>query len=398
MAPSSAALSQRNTAAFFVLALTIWTVVLAGSFYFAFLTFARSAANGPALSTSALELAAQAAVLAPRPCSSPTPQTRYPELKTWNRGPKDEDEERLRDVLAEAATHAPSAFPNTVIILLSNAGFHEMLINFLHFAGKVDPPVRNYVVFPLDALALQNVTEMNVRMFWPKNGQDFSPRARNFRSDAYNSIVMHKWVLAEQVMSLGFDPFVIDVDNVFVRNPFNFLQDYAKCDCAATTDSQSRHTLEEVEDRWEGQGHRVYINSGFVLWKNTKSSMNMIHEVLKSKLRTDDQDVFCRIIDRMMEAYEKAGKKNLVNVPAMLRHKQCSDLGGFKFSMLPPGLFGSQKMIFEGALWPDRQGFPPYVIHFGYLAGFFSKRQVMYQHGFYYRNLTSNSTDPNVPA
>lgn len=283
-----------------------------------------------------------------------------------------------------------------MIVLLCNEGFHEMLVNFIHFAKETTPPVENFVVFPLDEKEMQVVRGMNVRMYWPKDGLSFSPRARNFRSDAYNSIVMHKWVVAEQVMSLGFDPFVVDVDNVFVRNPFNFLMDYAHCDCAATTDSQSMETLEETETRWVGQKHKVYINSGFVLWKNSQLSMDIIRTVLKNRKDTDDQNVFCSLIDTMMNDYEKAGKKNHVNVPAINRHRQCSDLGGFQFSMLPPGLFGSQKMMFEGAHWPERQGFPPYVIHFGYLAGFFNKRVAMAQYGWYYRNLSES--DMIVPA
>lgn len=371
--------SQTKNLSLFVGLLALWTIILSASFYFASLSPQSPGAQIPC---------EPMVMFKPIEPIKVTEHESVATLQPWNNPPRSEDEERLLGLLKQAAALAHPGFKRTVIILLSNSGFHEMLINFIHFAHKTNPPVLNYIVFPLDQNEFKNVSDMNVRMFWPKDGHNFSPRARNFRSDAYNSIVMHKWVVAEQVMALGFDPFVVDIDNVFVRNPFNFLADYAKCDCAATTDSQSPATLLENDARWNGQGHKVYINSGFVLWKNTQNSINMIRAVLNNNRRTDDQDVFCEIIDDMMDKYEKEGKNNLVNVPPMERHRQCSDLGGFQFSMLPPGLFGSQKMIFEGAIWPQRQGFPPYVIHFGYLAGFYNKRVVMAQHGFYYRPLS----------
>jgi hypothetical protein len=95
-------------------------------------------------------------------------------MEEWNRSPLDDEERRLELLLLEASRESHPFFPNTVILLLCNAGFDEMLLNFLHYAHRTVPPVTNYVIFPLDEGEYQNVSRLPYRYFYPKDGLDFS--------------------------------------------------------------------------------------------------------------------------------------------------------------------------------------------------------------------------------
>lgn len=307
-------------------------------------------------------------------------------LKSWNSAPRNAEEERLDLVLRQAASLAPPHMPNTVIVLLTNSGFHEMLLNFLHHANRVSPPVKNYVVFPLDPGELKNVTRLkNVRYYWPETGLDFSPRARNFRSLPYNQIVVEKFRIAEKVLSLGFNPFVVDVDNVFLRNPFNFFHDFPLCDFMAVSDSIEDKILDEDdEQRWESRGKRMYINTGFILWQNKPNVLHIVRQVINEARKdpgSDDQRIFALLLNELYERNVGSAvqEPNILNVPVMERHKRCANIGGLKASILPPGLFGSQKIVLQTFKLARRQMTPPYVIHFGHLSGFYEKRSFMQQ-------------------
>jgi hypothetical protein len=317
------------------------------------------------------------------------------ELQAWHTKPETEEDLKLERILLRAAQKAPEGFPNTVILLLCNSGFHEMLVNFLHHAHRTVPPVYNYVVFPLDEPEFRNLTidhpYLIPSMYY--DDANFSPRPRNFRSFPYNEIVNHKFFLAEKVMRFGFTPFVVDVDNVFLRNPYNFLVDMPKCDFSAVTDSITSDIKHESEFRWNARGHQVYINTGFILWKNSEHMLRVLQEVItmsKQERDIDDQEFFCRILTRNLLENAKEQdewKRNLVNVPIFQRHLRCSNLGGITANILPPGLFGGQRIVIQSFKLAEAQMTPPFVIHYGHLAGFYEKRNFMNLTGFW--NLTT---------
>jgi hypothetical protein len=182
-------------------------------------------------------------------------------------------------------------------------------------------------------------------------------------------------------LELGFHPFVMDVDNVLVRNPFNFLIGFPICDFSAVSDAIYNKILEESEDRYHFQGHKVYINTGFIYWRNTRLVLDTVRKVVvqTKSVNTDDQDLFCRLLDEFI----LDSKESLVNVHFLKRHQECSRLGPMTANILPPGLFGGQKIVLQTMELARQQMTPPYVIHFGHLSGFYEKRSFMNATGYF---------------
>lgn len=309
-------------------------------------------------------------------------------MHDWNSGPMDDDDRVLERVCLQATRFAPRGFENSVIVLLSNSGFHDMLVNFVHHAHRLNPPVLNYVVFPIENEAARNASADGFRYYYPDGGLSFSRRPRSFQGYAYNLIVFHRWHIAERLLRMGFEPFIIDVDSVLLRNPYNYFIDTPKCDATGVPDSQHFTLLENTEERYADEGNRVWINGGFLLWRNTLTSLWFVRWVSTPTRRfgLDDQSWFCRLLTELMNEHEAANLTNVVNVPILDRLHKCSVLGNMTWNLLPPGFFGSQNVIFRKHRFLDKQMAPPYNIHFNVLLGHDAKKDFMMQLGLW--NLT----------
>jgi hypothetical protein len=264
-------------------------------------------------------------------------------------------EAALLAVLNKATQSNPAALSRLVLVVEANAGFLDFAKNFLHFAQRTKPPVGNLVFASLDARTHDQLTAMGALSFAVAEAS-LSSRAEEFRTPAYNSIVLHKFRLAQQVIALGFDCLVVDADVVLLRNPANFFLDMPVCDAAFSCEGvDSTRLLTRSPARYGNlYDHRNnstpwFVNTGLMLWRSTPPSKRALELFLKSKYRlrnADDQLEFNRYL--ALRARDSPGRG--LDQGFLERGRSCVSFAGLNVTVLPPVLFSTKPMAFVARL------------------------------------------------
>jgi Nucleotide-diphospho-sugar transferase len=177
---------------------------------------------------------------------------------------------------------------------------------------------------------------------------------------------------------------IMDVDVVVLRNPFNYFTDIPACDVAITTDTTPPRITTDNAGRWsestDTADTTVWINTGFMLWRPSNSTKELLEDFALPKYRIpgmDDQFEFNAYLNgRLRDTPDQA------NLHFTQRMKICSTMGGLRMHNLSPWLFGSQRHMFEFGL-PGSAALAPYVIHYNWLSGFDAKKIKMVADGMW---------------
>lgn len=263
--------------------------------------------------------------------------------------PKPSSPQYLEFLLDRAANHTAKVYPEfskLVFIAEANFGFKDMVTNFVHHAKKTSPSLLPHIVFfALDPFVHAHMLRLNITSYLDPT-INFSSKAQGFRSKDYNQIVGHKFHLVLATLKRGFDVFLIDVDVAVLKNPLNYVRDLAKCDMSVTIEDFNPLRLMDLNSTTRFGGwpdFNIFINTGVLLWRNTRSSVALIEEFLRPKWRRpnsgDDQNEF----NKFMLAYfdDSALSKDQVDARSFrkLRYSQCVQYGHVSMLILPPSLF-----------------------------------------------------------
>ena len=160
----------------------------------------------------------------------------------------------------------------------------------------------------------------------------FSPQASGFHTNQYADIVLNKWNVVLRLMKLGYDVLLTDADIVYLRNPFNFFADLPVCDLYVavesgpktykklTTPTEARYSIVALKQFT----FSIWINTGFVYFKNNKDTIQMVKEFLKPAYRipgTDDQQEFNMFLQNRKTASNSRYNPNR-------RDSECSLISG----------------------------------------------------------------------
>jgi hypothetical protein len=286
-------------------------------------------------------------------------------------------------LLLHASTLCPTPSQPAVVLVMVNNGFIDMAIQQLHQMRQTRPPILNVVFVALDLLAYNVLKRKGVAVYRDEN-ETFDAVASDFRTPSYNQIVIHKFLLLQRALELGFDVLMLDVDVVLLRNPFNYFVDFAKCDVLVTVETLPPGIHENTDQRWSGDGVALWINTGFMFWRNSAPSRTLLHAFARPENRRsgmDDQYEFNQFLKASPHAPEA------LNLPWTQRLHQCAVYGGVSMHVLSPYLFGSQRHMFEFNL-AGLAGTVPYMVHFNWISGFNDKRSRMIANGFWNHTLS----------
>jgi len=278
-------------------------------------------------------------------------------------------------MLFEVSKSAPPSIPFMVAVAEVNHGFLPMAVSFYRHLQNLQPPMNNVLFFALDTVSNDTLVRIGAPTFLDDH-DNMSSHAWGFREGGYNKIVLHKWVLASKILRMGFDCVIVDVDIVFLRNPMvYYFADAPACDALVVV--ESKNWGKNNEDRFEGDGIGVLINTGLVILRNTETTRTLVTIFLQPQHRYEDLDDQWEFLF-FMEKRDRCtpGKRN---VPMTQRHTTCSMYGATQVHILPGYLFTSQFY-----LWQSESAYlTPFTIHFNYLSGFASKKQKMAEMGLW---------------
>lgn len=253
-----------------------------------------------------------------------------------------------------------------------NRAFVPMAHNFALWANRTTPPVTNVLYVALDEPARHELMELGLPVWLYEGEEALEQEATEFRTPKYNRIVRAKWILVHAMLELGVEPILVDADIVLVRNPWNYMQDLPRCDLTLGSDSMPPWILENSERRfsyyestWSWKKAPLMINTGFIWFRNTLATRDLVREFLERPPQKDDQHSLNLLMSRR-EGHTR------INPSPLERRTQCSHYAGVSLNILPHVLFGSQEYFTQFEL--DAIAFvTPYMIHANYLTGLETK-------------------------
>jgi len=295
--------------------------------------------------------------------------------------------ENFEACLARAATYAPTLMPKVVALVELNLGFLPMFYNFVNFTKSASPPMDNIVFVALDDESQLAILAKGFIAYRDKR-KNFSQNAEQFRSSTYNPITLHKWELAKRALDLEYEPLILDLDVIVLRNPLNFMHDLPICDLTVVPDTFPPLLLANNDSRFSGYedtiGDYVNINTGLILFRNTRNSVDLVNEFLLPRYRRniDDQEEFRRFLVQR-DRNSTCQQDRHINLSFKERRLQCSKFACFSLNILPPALFSNQRQCFEFQL-AQQTIVTPYTVHFNWIfKGYVDKVRRMRQVGLW---------------
>ena len=148
--------------------------------------------------------------------------------------------------------------------------------------------------------------------------------------------------------------------------------------------------MSDTDVRWseDGSSSTVHVNTGFMLWRPTNATKELLDEFLLPRFRVqgmDDQFEFNQYLQ--MKA---SGISSTANLHFTQRLAKCSNMGGLQMHILSPWQFGSQRHMFELNL-AGSAALAPYIIHYNWLSGFDEKKNKMVADGMWSHQLDQHT-------
>ena len=151
---------------------------------------------------------------------------------------------------------------NTIIISFVNFGFLDMAIN-LYLTSFKGLRIKNYLFIASDPKTAHVLVSHGISATYLWNDTDVE--ASNFASIGFGSKAIKKVLVTTLVLELGYNVIFMDVDIVFLKNPFSHLT-CRTCDIIFQLDTAKGD-----------------INSGFYLAYPTMSSLQLHHMLIQRK-------------------------------------------------------------------------------------------------------------------
>jgi len=290
-----------------------------------------------------------------------------------------------------AAQHAPRELPKLVFVSLANSGFRFFALNLFLAAQKTKPPMRNLLFYALDNNVSQYLAAHGALVYFDDSSTlNVSSNASKFRSPDYSKIVGSKAKVAHEILLLGFDVFILDVDIALLRNPVNHIVDVPKCDLTVSLESSALKLLVPNENRYSGINFEagevpLLINTGVIMWRSQVGSLVTLGKFLQSKYRTkwpnvgDDQYEF----NKFMSPNWPGQRRNSIDRDFASRHTTCSVYRNISVYVLSPVLFQTTEGAFGHANFANRFSLVPYIIHFTNVGDARGKLKAMRDHGLW---------------
>ncbi len=224
------------------------------------------------------------------------------------------------------------------------------------------PEIKNVVVFALDKKEHETLQFLGVPSIF--DNQEFHVGAAEFRQKGYDDIVYKKLHILLQTLKLGYNALLSDVDVVWLRNPFLFIETLPECMLYFYCDTDPVQIPSCTE-----------LNTGMLFVRSNPKTIDLVEKVIKAPRVGHDQDTF----NSILRQFPKKLADPLFG--------QCSSLGEITYQhlSLPEFLFGGFRRFFGG---PQERGFPkkklsdhsfqqPFGIHFNWLGNYAQKKREM---------------------
>ena len=263
----------------------------------------------------------------------------------------------------------------TVVLAETNEGFKEMLMNWLNFVGNVNRSLlKHAVIVGLDESSKGMETKAGNIFYDHCDGNKHAPEAQEFRSQDYNKIVFHKWLITLRALRAGANVLLSDTDVVWLKDPLSeIVNTYGECDMALTTDDP----LSKSDPTWQ--------NTGFAYFKNTKGTIDALDHFMDWR---KEASANLTGYDDQYAWNEFFSTKLLVSKDK--KYFPCKTYKGkgivFTLAVLPASKFMDFRH-WQDALPSQREG--AITLHYNWLSGYEKKREQMKLQGHWQANLTT---------
>eukprot|EP00667_Euglena_gracilis_P017962 EG_transcript_19023 len=272
--------------------------------------------------------------------------------------------------------HNHAEFTGPVIVAESNTHFHLFVKWWQDNVKKLQPPLQAYFFVALNPQEYRALKQ-EVPMVAYNRGTNLAWWFHNmeFRTMAYNAVVLHRWRTVVEVLRIQRDVLLTDLDVLWRRNPVEYIRTLPVCDFYAATDAvplPEEKGAPRLYPPFPHQGAVNWLNLGFFYIRSNPRTIALARSMMETPdLEEDDQALFNGKLEAMRKA---AGDAAVVSHNATT----CASYGNFTFHVLPPNLF-MNKRHFE--LYPQFRD--PILIHFNYMLTLSEKVEYLKQHGFW---------------
>jgi hypothetical protein len=243
---------------------------------------------------------------------------------------------------------------NSVLAMTLNSGFIELLRNWAESCRRHDIEVRDWtMIAALDEKTAETCDKLGFTVFFTGRdyGQHSSEAVGHYGDADFRNLMFPKNAVVQDLLNLGYDVLFQDVDMVWLKDPFPFLN------------APERKML-DAQFMYDGP-HALYAplhaNSGFFYLRNT-----------------DRTRAFWQVVHRNFDkVYHYAGQQRVVNIALVHHYFQ-----GLKLDMLRESDFANGHLF----TWDDVSGLPPdpFVIHNSWTSNIEHKMKKYHLAGLWY--------------
>jgi Nucleotide-diphospho-sugar transferase len=256
------------------------------------------------------------------------------------------------------------AVNNTVVVMVTNFGQSELLLNFFCSAKARNLDVSNAIVVALDEKTRDLATRLGYNLFYDEVLFSHVPSQASaiYASETFGLAVMAKVQAAHMVNLLGFDLVFQDVDTIWYKNPLPFFLN--------ATGPYASHDVVFQDDGSRSRRFMTYFaNSGFYFMKANPRTRAFLNRWASSAELIvhycSDQATLHTILDESRSLF---GLKI-----AVVSREEYKFLSGYHFHIEDPKNNPIQRMMVDQ--YQERSGanssgaqIRPYTLHMSYTS------------------------------
>jgi hypothetical protein len=158
----------------------------------------------------------------------------------------------------------------TAIVMVANEGVMDLLLNFMCSAEEIHLDLKSIVVFVGDEKSITLIENMGANAIYdPALGSMPAHAAKIYLDDTFARIMWFKTTSVYLALTAGFNVLFQDVDLVWLKNPFKYLNDLNQ-DMVFMDDGQ-------ISPRYTP----YYVNSGFYFVKHNERTLYLFEKMIK---------------------------------------------------------------------------------------------------------------------